>query len=795
MLDLISKDQEAYKRRDKKNAEALQRTGLGDDAPGGATFSGASKVVHPGLMEASIDFGARIIKEIFPANGPVREKIVGDVTAEKFKRAERKTKYMNWQFTQQMRSCRAELEQLLPQAALSGVAYLGLRWDDRRDKPEPEWIPGDEILLPYAATNFYTAERKTRILDLTEFEYYRRVKAGMYIDADLDTQAVEPEQTQAQKANAKVEGKSPSAYNEDGVRRFFEVYCWLDIEDDETTDNVERIGGSCPYILTIDENQRQPVGLYRNWEPDDEKQDEMYWIVEFPCVPWRGAYPIGLIHMIGGLSAATTGALRALLDTAHTNNSLTGLKLKGGSTGGQSLTIQPTEIKEIEGTMQNDDIRKTFMPLPFNPPSPVLFQLLGFLVDAAQGVIRTTYEDLAENNTNMPVGTTQALIEQGMTVFSAIHARMHDAMGRVLEILHRINRMYLSDNEVIEELGDLVVSRKDFEGALDIIPVSDPNIFSDVQRMAQMQMIVARSDAHPELYNALDVEKMILQRTKVPDAEKLLKEPPKPTELNAVNENVAATMGRPIVVFPEQDHEAHLNTLVQYAVNPIFGSNPIVAQTYLPTALNHMRDHLAMWYVNEVFEVASKASAAAGGQSDISKYMGKDPTINKALDDMLVTASAEVMKIAAEKFKGLPQTIAQLHQVLAQFQPQPPPDPAMAKANADIAEQKARGDADRQEQAARFQADQQQATAEHQFKLQQAAQDHAMDEKEIELKAQAEYALRMKELAAEHEARMTEIDRQAQHDDKQAMQDRDFRMLEVLGKLHRPDKIDQNGAL
>lgn len=702
-LDLIEKDKEAYKRRDKKNAEALQRTGLGDDAPGGATFPGASRVVHPGLLEAAIDGASRIIKEIFPANGPVKEEIIGDVTPEKFKKAERKAKYMNWQCRKQMRGFRAELEQGLPQSCLSGVFYLQLIYNEQSKAPEPTWVPGDEVLLPFAATNYYTAERKTRVENITEIEWAKRVKTGVYIDIDDMVAANEdipsseaPEQTETQKAADKIQGKAPYD-NPDGVRCVFRINCMLDIEDE---------GEYKPYILSIDEHSKRSPALYRNWEKDDDKFTELNWMIEFPFIPWRGAYPIGLIQMIGGLSAATTGALRALLDSAHINNMPTALKLKGGDRGGQTQQLNPTQVNEVEGSLQTDDIRKTWMSLPFNAPSPVLFQLLGFLVDSAQGVVRTTYEDLASNSTNMPVGTTQALIEQGMVVFSAIHGRMHDAMGRVLETLHLINKLYLTDKEVVEELGNLEVSREDFQGPMDVVPVSDPNIFSEVQRTAQMQMVIARSDAHPELYQQLEVEKMLLKRTKIPDAEKLLKKPPAPTELNAVNENLAMVMGKPVSVFPEQDHLAHLSTCVQFAMNPVFGSNPIVAPSYMPAALQHIRDHLAMWYVNEIVETAS---AAAG--KPISTFISKDADVSKALDDLLSAASATVMEKAQKLFGQLPMVIGQLRQVAQQYQPPQPMDPGQAAIKA--AELQAQGTAQRvQVDHAKVQQDGQKTAAE-----------------------------------------------------------------------------------
>ncbi|MEN6632629.1 MAG: hypothetical protein ABFD84_09385, partial [Candidatus Polarisedimenticolia bacterium] len=511
LLKHIERDKQARAKRDEQYEEGLRRTGLGNDAPGGAQFEGATRVVHPMLTEASIDFAARAIKELFPSNGPVKDYIPGEITQKKLDKAQRKTKHMNRQLTVDMREFRYELEQLLTQLPLGGGQYLKLYWDKRAQRPTSLFIPIDDIYLPFAATNFYTAERKTHVQYITEAEYRRRVASGMYRDVDLPAPESIPDESASSTANNKIEGRQADAYNDDGLRTVFEVYCYLDLEDDEDEDEGEgnpiqdplalpdAVEGEVdeehededeevesapkPYIVTIDKSTEEVLAIYRNWAEDDEKCEELTHIVEFPFVPWRGAYPIGLTHMIGGLTAAATGALRALLDTAHINNIPTLLKLKGGSAGGQSPSLQATGVTEIEGGLNVDDVRKLAMPLPFNPPSPVLFQLLGFLVDAGKGVVRTTFENLSDGaNPNMPVGTTLALIEQGQTVFSAIHARLHNAMQRVLDVLHRLNRMYLDERVELEEEGELYVTRKDYEGPVDVVPVSDPNIFSETQR-------------------------------------------------------------------------------------------------------------------------------------------------------------------------------------------------------------------------------------------------------------------------------------------------------------------------
>ena len=755
-LDLISKDKEARKKRDEQYEEGIRRTGLGDDAPGGADFQGASKVVHPMLTEACIDFASRAIKELLPPQGPVKDFIPGEMTGEKVKKAQRKTKFMNWQLTVQSPEFRAELEQLLTQVPLGGVQYLKTTWNEPRNRPNFLFVGVDEMYLPFAATNFYTAQRKTHVQYLTAIDYQKRVQEGMYRDVDLGPVSMEPDMSAAEKANNKIEGRNESSYNEDGLRTVYEVYALADIEGD----------GALPYIISIDKVSGKVLSIYRNWDELDEAKEELQWFVEFPFVPWRGAYAIGLPHMIGGLSAASTGALRALMDAAHVSNSQTMLKLKGGSKGGQSLEIQPTQVMEIEGGLAADDIRKLVMPLPYNPPNPVLFQLLGFLIDAGKGVVRTTLDDISDGNPNAPVGTTLAKIEQGMVVFSAIHARLHNAMQKLLGILHRLNAMYLNDEEVEEEVGEELATREDFEGPLDVVPVSDPNIFSEAQRYAQIQAVAQRAAAMPQLYNVRKVEERILETLKIPNAKDLLAPAMEPKEQNAVNENVAATMGRPIVAFPEQDHIAHLKTHLAYLINPAFGMNPLIAPTYIPTILNHIKEHMALWYASSVFDLGNEATGKDIGDM-LKEIKGTDE--KKAFDAMLAEASQSVVAQADQVFASLPPVIQQAQQIMQQLSPQPPMDPSVQLAQAQLQAQ-----AQRDQQRAALDTQKLQLTA------QESQQQAQMDAAKLQLTAQE-----MQQRAVEEQQRQqAETQRKlAELQARQAMNTQDNLTALELAKL------------
>jgi chaperonin GroES len=751
-LDLISKDKEARKRRDEQYEEGLRRTGLGDDAPGGAQFQGASKVVHPMLTEACIDFAARAMKELFPPEGPAKDYVPGKATAAKMRKAKRKTTLLNWQMTVQAPELRAELEQLMTQVPLGGAQYLKVSWDSKRNRPGFLFVPIDDMYLPYAATNFYTAQRRTHVQYLTQLDYEQRVKSGMYRDVELTPAGLEPEMSVAGQANDKIEGRDAQSYNEDGLRIVYEIYTYAEIEDD--------VDGAAPYIISIDKPSGKVLSIYRNWDEDDTTLEEQQWFVEFPFIPWRGAYPIGLPHMIGGLSGAATGALRALLDAAHISNSQTMLKLKGGTSGGQSLEIQPTQVVEIEGGLNVDDVRKLAMPLPYNQPSPVLFSLLGFLVEAGKGVVRTSMEDIADGNPNAPVGTTLAKIEQGMTVFSSIHGRLHDAMARMLRILHRLNAMYLSDEALEHEAGEELASREDFEGPLDVVPVSDPNIFSEAQRYAQIQAVAQRAQALPQLYDLRKVEERLLATLKIPNAKDLLNPAEAPSEQNAVNENVTASLGRPVTAFPEQDHIAHLQTHLAYMTNPMFGANQLIAPAYLPVILNHIKEHLVMWYAATVFDMATEATGRDIGEMlrEIAESEEAEEGEMKALDRMLAAASMAALQGSqqVQLFQQLPPVIQQAQQMLEQMQPQMQQDPKLAlegqklQQQAQIAQQKMQVDgqklqmqAQTEQQKLQMQAQNMQANAQtEQAKLQLQAQgmqvDAQMDQAEMQMRLRHE---------------------------------------------------------
>jgi hypothetical protein len=708
LITKIERDKDARKKRDEQYEEGIRRTGLGDDAPGGAQFTGANKVVHPLMTEACVDFSARAMKELFPSNGPVRSKIIGKQDKAKLEKAERKAKYMNWQLTEQMLEFRSELEQLTTQLPLGGVQYMKLFWNNDLNRIESVFIPVDDVYLPFAASNFHTAERKTHVQYITKYEYEKRVRSGMYREVDLGMPD-DIDYSKATKANDKIEGREDDSYNEDGLRTVFEITTAADLEGDEFL----------PYVITVDKATEKCLAVYRNWaESDATIKEPLVSIVEFPFVPWRGAYPIGLTHMIGGLSGAATGALRALLDSAHISNIPTLLKLKGGPNG-QNVNPQPTEVIELDGGINVDDVRKIAMPMPFNPPSAVLMQLLGFLVDSGKGVVQTSFEKLSDQNPNMPVGTTLALIEQGMVVFSSIHSRLHNSMAQVLKVMHRLNSAYLTDEMVLDEIGEKMVDPSDFDGPMDVIPVSDPNIFSETQRFAQVQAVQQRAMALPQLYDVRKVEELFLKQLKIPEGSELLIPKPEPKDIDPIQENFAASVGKPIGALPEQEHIAHLRVHLAFLQSPMFGQNPIIAPMFVPAIVAHIKDHLLMHYM----KISRKGLEAA---SD-SGMLGED-------DAMIEAQAAVEIQQAIEQ--AIPpeflQIVSSAYEQAQQMQPPQPQDPTQIAAEVQKQAIAQRSQSDQMKIQAQGQRDQVQAQTQAQRDAVQANLQLRQDELDMQ---------------------------------------------------------------
>lgn len=683
LVDAIKVDKESREKRDKQYEEGLRRTGLGDDAPGGASFPGASKVVHPVLTEACIDFAARVMNEMMPPEGPVKSKVIGANTDQKDERADRVTRYMNLQLTELMPNVYHEFEMGFTQCPLGGAFYTKTYYGD--DGPSVVAIPIDKVHRPWSDGAIYTQPRITHEQEIDRWQYHSNVNSGLWRDVlNIKVSSDQPEQTASSQSNDRIIGREQTSENIDNIRVVYESSVLMSLQDDDEPAE--------PYLVTIDADTEKVLAIYRNWREDDPQKKRLDFLIEWPFWPWRGGYPIGMTHMIGGLSGAATGSLRALLDAAHLNNSQTGIRLKGGATaGGQNIRAQPTQTTEVQGSLAQDDVRKTYMPLPFNPPSPVLFQLLGFLVDAARGVVRTTFDEYDKFGGNTPVGTANMFIEQGLKNLGAVHGRLHRSMRRFLRQLWDINARTINNVEIQDDYGELIVSREDFAGPMQVVPVSDPRIFSDMQRQSLAQLVVQRAQAMipANLYDLRKTELYFLKQMNVPNPEQFLVPQTQPVQQNAVAENTAASNGAPIKAFPGQDHEAHLAVHLAYIQSPLFGSNTLIATKYLPIMLQHLGEHIALWYANAMLEAANAALRVQTGDPSLTIESMSSPQFEAPLDRMLAELTPEVMQHANDVLGPMPAVIAQAQMLMQRLAPQQPMDPSVV----------AMKDVDRQAQA------------------------------------------------------------------------------------------------
>ena len=775
----VVRDRTSRKKRDEQYEEGLRRTGLGDDAPGGAEFDGASRVVHPVLAEACVDFSSRAIRELFPAQGPVKTSVIGESTPQKLERAERKKRFMNWQLTSQIGEYRAELEQLLTQLPMGGSQYQKFWYDERLGRPRTEFIPIDDIYLPYSATDFYTTPRLTHRQLISRTEFRSRVKSGLYRDIFIPDSHNLPESSASEQANDKIEGREEDGYNEDGLREVWEIQVNWEFEEDTFSE-----GESAPYILTIDEDTHKVLSLYRNWRESDARFRKLDWIVEWKFIPWRGAYAIGLPHLIGGLSAALTGSLRALLDSAHINNAASMLKLKSGRVVGQNTQVNVTQVTEIEGPAGIDDIRKLAMPMPFNPPSPVLLELMGQIYGLAKGVVSSSNDALQNVGDRTPVGTTMALIEQGAPTYSAIHARLHESQRKTLEILHRINEDFLNPDQVAEDLGEMLVTPEDFQGSLDVLPVSDPTIFSEAQRFAQVQSIVQMSQDQAVPWNKLNVYRRALKQMRVEAIDELLPAPKDPITADPLSENFSVIQeGQPIKVGADQDHLAHARDHLTFLSAPWVLANPMIPPQPLQAILQHANEHLLFYYSQQLARAVEQLS------------------LNGVPSSQAVTQAQQLAgpQWAAE-IGPLMQQIQQMQQGLQQRMP-PPQMPPEVQASIQIAQmdtqRKAQADqADIQLRQAQQVASQQESQILLSLKQQQAQFDQFISQQELQLKHLAQQVELMKNEADNRQKQLTELLKNKDDNDTQLIiksQEGDRALVESVlqSKLASDNSLDK----
>jgi len=600
-------------------------------------FPGASGVHHPLMSEAATQFQARAIAEMFPAGGPVKTQIVGKQSDKKIEQAQRVQDFMNYQVTNQITDYFNELDQMLFYLALAGSAFKKIYFDNSLDRICSKFVPADQFVISYENTDLETAERYTQVMKLTTNEIKRRQVEGFYRDVPItQNQGGQNSSDLVESTMQKLEGMSTSM--SDKIHTVLEIHADLDLGEDES-------GLALPYIVTVDYESGQTLAIRRNWKEDDPLKRKRTYFIHYKYLPGLGFYGFGLIQMIGGLQHASTGALRALLDSAAFANLNGGFKAKGARIEGGDITVSPGEWVDVEA--YGDDLRKSFIPLPFKEPSPTLLQLLGVLTESGRRFASIADAMVGQSAGSGPVGTTIALIEQGSKVFSAIHKRLHQAQGREFKLIYELNGEYLDDEYPYDVIGERkTIRRKDFDQAVDVVPVSDPNIFSQAQRIALAQTGLQLAQQAPNIIDTKEAYRRFLQSLNIPDYQDLIIQDEETPRRDPVSENMALLNGKPIKVFEDQDHAAHIAVHQQFMMDPRFGGNPQAKEVLYPLMMAHLGQHMAYLYQQQMQAQVPQGVPTSSGE--INKELRDEDTT-----EVSVEQENRIAVAAAQAAQGL----------------------------------------------------------------------------------------------------------------------------------------------
>jgi hypothetical protein len=578
--------------RYKQGLKTLDPDGGLDEGEDERATRGLSVVVHPMIAEAATQFNARAIAELYPSGGPVKTIIVGEPDEAMEEQARRVRDFMNYQITQEMPEYFPDLDQMLFHLPLIGHTFKKVWWDANMDRQCSQFVKAEDFVVAPESKDLYTSNRYTHIIRMPKNDFNKYVKNGYYLPSGYFGDTPDP----IQDVIGEIEGVDEYMDDaQDKVMTLLEmhVYELFDGIDGQVDDEDDQNAVAIPYVITIDYDNQQIVSVRRNWNEDDESKKRRDWFVSYKFLPGLGFYGFGLYHMIGGLGKAATGSLRALLDSAAFANMQGGFKLRGRVNGGD-IQINPGEFVDIDSTV--DDVNKAIMPLPFKEPSSSLFSLLGYIVDAGQRFASTADLNVGDVNPNAPVGSTVALIEQGSKAFSAIHKRLHYAQGQEFKLLAELNAENLPDEFSFSHAGaSEIIYRSDFDKRIDVIPVSDPNIFSTAQRIAQAQAVLEMARSAPQLHDLYEAYKRMYEAIRIPNIDEILKKPEEAVQMDPIDENMSVMYGKPIRAFPEQDHDAHIAVHMQFLQDPSLAGNPGAKQMQ-PILIAHIAEHIALLY-------------------------------------------------------------------------------------------------------------------------------------------------------------------------------------------------------
>ena len=581
-------------------------------------FAGASGVTHPLIAESVTQFQAQCYKELLPAGGPVKTQIIGIKDQAREEQATRVKDFMNYQITEVMEEFDTDTDQMLFYLPLSGSTFKKVYYDPLKQRAVSMFVPAEDMVIPYSATDLTTSSRVTHVLRMDENQVRKMQVAGEYKDIELSSSYDDSDGSVKEKVR-ELDGAEKS--HTDDIYTILEMHVDLDIEGFEDRDPMgEPTGIKLPYIVTLDKGSGEILSIRRNYEFDDPLKRKRQYFVHYKFLPGLGFYGFGLIHMIGGLGRAATSILRQLIDSGTLANLPAGFKARGLRIRNDDEPLNPGEFRDIDAP--GGDIRSSIIPLPFKEPSGTLAQLLGSLIDAGRRFVSIADQQVGQNmGKEMPVGTTVALLERGMKVMSAIHKRLHYAQKQEFRLLSNVLAENLPPEYPYDVSGgNRQVKQTDFDGRVDIIPVSDPNIFSMAQRVTLAQTQLQLAQSNPQVHNLYQAYRRMYLALEVQNIDEVLPPPPQPQPLDPAIENARALMGELLQAFPEQDHDSHVSMHVTFMKLPVVQSSPQVYGVFI----SHVMEHISL-----------KARAMA--QQEIQQMQMQGMPINQASMDMKIS--------------------------------------------------------------------------------------------------------------------------------------------------------------
>jgi len=608
-------------------------------------FQGASGATHPVLAEAVTQFQAQAYKELLPATGPVHTQIMGKPDRAKEEQSVRVKDFMNYQLMDKMKEYEPEFDQMLFYLPLSGSTFKKVYYDELLGRAVSKFVPADDLIVPYTASSLEDAEAVCHTLKMSENDLRKQQVSGFYRDVDIKPGY--DQETEVEKKERELEGVTKT--RQEDMFSIVECHTNLDLEGfEDIGQDGEPTGIKLPYIVTLEMGSREILSIRRNYQPDDPTRTKIQYFVHFKFLPGLGFYGFGLIHMIGGLSRTATTALRQLLDAGTLSNLPAGFKQRGIRVRDEAQSIQPGEFRDVDAPGGN--IRDAFMPLPFKEPSQTLLSLMGIVVQAGQRFAAIADMQVGDGNQQAAVGTTIALLERGSRVMSAIHKRLYVAMKSEFKLLAGIFKTYLPPEYPYDVVGgQRNIKVADFDDKVDILPIADPNIFSQSQRITMAQTELQLAQSNPQIHNLYEAYRAMYTAIGVRDIDKILPPPQPPQPIDPAQENILAMTGKPFQAFKGQDHQAHITSHLNFMSTNIARNNPMI----LGALEKNIFEHISLMAQEQIeVEFREEIAQTMQMQQVMQQLMAQGPQMQQSPQFMQIQQQLLGMQLSMESRKA-----------------------------------------------------------------------------------------------------------------------------------------------